>query len=76
MARGHSPRRGPLDIEEEEYALFREDCCPADTEVTAAFTLLQRVWKHPTRFGNGGRYERHAWAALMRTVLELPPLGD
>jgi hypothetical protein len=37
---------------------------------------LQWGWKNLIKIGSGGRYERHAWAALMQAVLRLPPLRD
>jgi hypothetical protein len=74
--RARLPRRAPLDIEEEEYALFREDHRPASPEIIDAFASLQWGWKHLRKIGSGGRYEARAWEDLMAILLRLPPLRE
>jgi hypothetical protein len=63
-------RRCAPSIEEQEaeweYALFRQDCAPADEDFIEAIAYLQFGWKH---LPNSDRYQRHAWENLIRVAI-------
>jgi hypothetical protein len=44
---------------------------PANPAFVKAIAHLQWGWKHNTRIGTKGRYNRHAWQDLMQVVLRL-----